>query len=140
MDVCRRITEPLCCPAETISTLYINSTWIKLSNGKKTHTHKPTNSPMTHTTVTVTFGCCYLRSPGRAFLDLSNLLPHLSSPHTISSELGCTLLHGGSFKNENQNYHISCSPILGIYPEKTKIQKDPGTCVFIAARFTIAKT
>ena len=31
-------------------------------------------------------------------------------------------------------------PLLGIYPEKTRIQKDTGTPVFIAALFTIAKT
>ena len=31
-------------------------------------------------------------------------------------------------------------PILGIYPDKTIIQKDPCTPVFIAALFTIAKT
>ena len=29
-------------------------------------------------------------------------------------------------------------PLLGIYPEKTLIQKDPCTSVFIAALFTIA--
>jgi len=74
MDACRRTTETLCCPAETISTLYINSTWIKLS-------------------VTVTFGCCYLCSPGRAFLDLSSLtcfpisLPHTPSP--LSWDVHC---------------------------------------------------
>ena len=31
-------------------------------------------------------------------------------------------------------------PLLGIYPDKTIIQKDACTCIFIAARFTIAKT
>ena len=31
-------------------------------------------------------------------------------------------------------------PLLGIYPEKTIIQKDPCTTVFIAALFTIART
>ena len=31
-------------------------------------------------------------------------------------------------------------PLLGIYPEKTLIQKDTCTPVFIAALFTIAKT
>ena len=30
-------------------------------------------------------------------------------------------------------------PLLGIYPEKTIIQKDTGTPVFIAALFTINK-
>ena len=31
-------------------------------------------------------------------------------------------------------------PLLGIYPEKTIIEKDTGTSVFIAALFTIART
>ena len=31
-------------------------------------------------------------------------------------------------------------PLLGIYPEKTIIQKDPCTPIFIAALFTIART
>ena len=31
-------------------------------------------------------------------------------------------------------------PLLGIYPEKTIIQKDTCTTIFIAARFTIART
>ena len=31
-------------------------------------------------------------------------------------------------------------PLLGIYPEETKIEKDTCTPVFIAALFTIAKT
>ena len=31
-------------------------------------------------------------------------------------------------------------PLLGIYPDKTIIQKDACTSVFIAALFTIAKT
>jgi len=31
-------------------------------------------------------------------------------------------------------------PLLDIYPEETKIEKDPCTPVFIAALFTIART
>ena len=31
-------------------------------------------------------------------------------------------------------------PLLGIYPEKTIIQKETGTTIFIAALFTIART
>ena len=31
-------------------------------------------------------------------------------------------------------------PLLGIYPEKTFIEKDTCTCIVIAALFTIAKT
>ena len=30
--------------------------------------------------------------------------------------------------------------LLGIYPEETKLEKDTGTAVFIAALFTIART
>ena len=32
------------------------------------------------------------------------------------------------------------SPLLGLYPEKTIIEKDTGTPIFIAALFTIART
>ena len=35
---------------------------------------------------------------------------------------------------------IPIMPLLGIYPEKTIIQKDACTPMFIAALFTIAKT
>ena len=31
-------------------------------------------------------------------------------------------------------------PLLGIYPEKTAIQKDTGTPIFIETLFTVAKT
>ena len=31
-------------------------------------------------------------------------------------------------------------PLLGIYPDKTLLKKDTGTCMFIATLFTIAKT
>ena len=31
-------------------------------------------------------------------------------------------------------------PLLGIYPEETKIERDPCTPMFIAALFTIART
>ena len=36
--------------------------------------------------------------------------------------------------------HDQAIPLLGIYPEKTIIQKDICTPMFIAALFTIAKT
>ena len=42
-----------------------------------------------------------------------------------------------------QNIELSYEPaipLLGIYPEKTMIQKDTRTPIFIAALFTIAKT
>ena len=35
-------------------------------------------------------------------------------------------------------HYDPASPILGIYPEKTVIEKDPCTPMFIAALFTIA--
>ena len=31
-------------------------------------------------------------------------------------------------------------PLLGIYPDKTFLDKDTNTCIFIAALFTIAET
>ena len=36
--------------------------------------------------------------------------------------------------------YVPATPLLGIYPEETKIEKDTCTPVFIAALFTIAKT
>ena len=36
--------------------------------------------------------------------------------------------------------YVPAIPILGIYPEKTIIQKDTCTSIFIAALFTIART
>ena len=36
--------------------------------------------------------------------------------------------------------YILAIPLLGIYPEKTIIQKDTCTLVFIAGLFTIART
>ena len=36
--------------------------------------------------------------------------------------------------------HDQAIPLLGIYPEKTIIQKESGTTMFIAALFTIART
>ena len=36
--------------------------------------------------------------------------------------------------------HDPAIPLLGIYPEETKIEKDTCTALFIAALFTIART
>ena len=36
--------------------------------------------------------------------------------------------------------HDPAIPLLGIYPEKTVLEKDTCTCMFTAALFTIAKT
>ena len=43
-------------------------------------------------------------------------------------------------KNTPKNYHIHVPviPLLGIYPDKTIIQKDTRTLMFTAAVFTIA--
>ena len=36
--------------------------------------------------------------------------------------------------------HDPATPLLGIYPDKTFLEKDPCTHMFIAALFTISKT
>ena len=36
--------------------------------------------------------------------------------------------------------HDPAIPLLGIYPDKTFLEKDTGTCMFFAALFTIAKS
>ena len=43
-------------------------------------------------------------------------------------------------KPRNKTTYDPAVPLLGIYPEKTIIEKDTGTSVFIAALFTIART
>ena len=43
-------------------------------------------------------------------------------------------------KLESELPHDPAIPLLGIYKEKTIIQKDTCTLMFIAALFTIAKT
>ena len=51
--------------------------------------------------------------------------------------------HCGNSMEVPQNLELLCNPtitLLGIYPEKTLIQKYTCTPVFIAALFTIAKT
>ena len=39
----------------------------------------------------------------------------------------------------NKPPYDPASPLLGIYPEETKIEKDTGTPMFTAALFTIAR-
>ena len=46
--------------------------------------------------------------------------------------------YGGS--SENILPYDAAIPLVGIYPDKTLIQKDTCTAMFIAALFTIAKT
>ena len=49
--------------------------------------------------------------------------------------------YGGYFKKLNIELpYDPAIPILGIYPEKTLIQKDTHTPMFTAALFTIAQT
>ena len=48
--------------------------------------------------------------------------------------------YGGLLKLKIELSYDSAIPLLGIYPEKTIIQKDTFTLIFIAALFTIAKT
>ena len=45
-----------------------------------------------------------------------------------------------SFLKKLQLLYDPAIPLLGIYPDKTIIQKDTCTSMFIAALFTIAKT
>ena len=46
----------------------------------------------------------------------------------------------GIFKKQTQVPYDTAIPLLGIYLEKTKIQKDTCTHMFIGAVFTTAKT
>ena len=49
--------------------------------------------------------------------------------------------YGGTSENKIQNYRYNPAiPLLGIYPDKTFLEKDTCTCMFIAALFIIAKT
>ena len=49
--------------------------------------------------------------------------------------------YGGSFKKlKIELPYDPAIPLLGIYPDKTIIQKDTCTLMFITALFTIAKT
>ena len=43
-------------------------------------------------------------------------------------------------KTENRLSYDPAIPLLGIYPDKTVVQNDTCTAVFIAVLFTIAKT
>ena len=43
-------------------------------------------------------------------------------------------------KTRNKTTKGPAIPVLGMYPEETKIKKDKCTPVFIAALFTIART
>ena len=48
--------------------------------------------------------------------------------------------YGGSLKVKTELPYDPAIPLLGIYPDKTIIRKDPCTPIFIAALFTIART
>ena len=43
-------------------------------------------------------------------------------------------------KTSNKTTYNTSIPLLGIYPEKTTIQKDTSTPLFSAALFTIVRT
>ena len=47
---------------------------------------------------------------------------------------------GIPLKSRNTTTHDPTTPLVGVYPEETVIEKDTCTPVFIAALFTIAKT
>ena len=48
--------------------------------------------------------------------------------------------HKGGSSSKTELSYDPAIPLLGIYPDKTLIQKDTCTQMFIAAQFTIAKT
>ena len=52
----------------------------------------------------------------------------------------CGKQYGDSSKNQVQLPYDPAIPLLGIYPEKTIIQKDICTPLFTEALFTVAKT
>ena len=52
----------------------------------------------------------------------------------------CGKQYGSSLKIKLELPYDPAIPLLGIYPEKTIIQKDSCTTMFIAALFTIART
>ena len=57
----------------------------------------------------------------------------------IKSRTGTTTVENG-IKLPQKTKYDPAIPLLGIYPEKTIIQKDTGTSMFTTALFTIAKT
>ena len=47
---------------------------------------------------------------------------------------------GIPLKSRNTTTHDPTTPLVGVYPEETVIEKDTCTPVFIAALFTITRT
>ena len=45
-----------------------------------------------------------------------------------------------ALKTRNKTTKKHSNPVLGIYPEETKVEKDTGTPIFTAALFTVART
>ena len=56
--------------------------------------------------------------------------------HTATMEESCEI----PIKTRNKTAICTAIPLLGIYPEETKIEKDICIPLFIAALFTIART
>ena len=66
--------------------------------------------------------------------------PSYTIGDNINWYIHCGEQHGGSLKNQTELSDDPAIPLLGIYPEKTIIEKDTCTPVFIAVLFTIART
>ena len=66
--------------------------------------------------------------------------PSYTIGDNINWYIHCGEQHGGSLKNQTELSDDPAIPLLGIYPEKTIIEKDTCTPVLIAALFTIART
>ena len=48
--------------------------------------------------------------------------------------------YGGALENYVELPYDPAIPLLGLYPDKTFLEKDTYTCMFIAALFSTAKT
>ena len=63
------------------------------------------------------------------------------SSYTVDGNVNCCGPYGGSLRTlKIESLYNPAIPLLGIYSDKTLIQKDTCTPMFIAALFTIAKT
>ena len=62
--------------------------------------------------------------------------------HTVFGNINCaaTVENSMAVSQKSKNRIDPAIPLLGIYPNKTIIQKDTCTPMFIAALFTIVKT
>jgi len=63
------------------------------------------------------------------------------SSYTVDGNVNWCGPYGSSLRTlKIESLYNPAIPLLGIYPDKTLIQKDTRTPMFIAALFTIAKT